>query len=145
MNRKVLIPTIILFLVFSCGGVIGNIEKYRFDNVSTEELKAALNRVYAGHPDLIKSDTTMYGMNDGEDFYFKVKKDGTDYIFNCHVINYNDPNYNAVDLSLTTATEWGEIMNLAPKMGFFEKRKYRKLFEETILPKIRGEVTNVSQ
>lgn len=54
MNRKVLIVTTILFLVFSCGGVIGNIEKYQFDNISTNELNAALERVYAKHPELVK-------------------------------------------------------------------------------------------
>lgn len=86
----------------------------------------------------------MYGMNDGNDFYFKVQKEGMDCVFKCHVTNYYDPNYNAVNLSLTSATKWGQIMNIAPKMGFFEKRKYRKIFEETILPKIRDEVLSAS-
>lgn len=143
--RNVITLMPILLLVCSCGGVIGNIEKYRFDNISTGDLETALNNVYKRHPDLLKKDTTMYGMNDGESFYFKLARDGTVYVFKCRVINYRNVNHHAVDLSLTSATEWGNIMNLAPKMGFFEKRKYRKLFEETILPKIKDELSTTSQ
>jgi len=83
----------------SCGGVVGSIEKYPFPNVNPDSLKSALNNVYYKHPELIISDTTMYGKNNEEDFYYVLYK-----------------------------------------MGFLEKRKYRKLFEENILPKIKEEL-----
>ena len=43
-----------ILLLYSCGGVVGNIEKYSFPNVNPDSLKAALNRVYNKYPELIK-------------------------------------------------------------------------------------------
>jgi hypothetical protein len=79
-------------------------------------------------------------MNDGKDFYFILNMESKRYVFNCHVINYSGGNYGPIDLSLTTATEWGQVMNLAPNMGFMEKRRYRRLFEDNILTKIKDEL-----
>jgi hypothetical protein len=143
MNKLALL-LIFLWVLSSCGGVIGNIEKYEFPHNSAEELRMALEFVYLKHPEIQKTDTTMYGMNDGESFYF-VLVDGDDrYVFECSVISYHDPRY-PIDLSLTTATKWGEVMELAPRMGFWKKRKYRNLFEDNILPKIREALSNASQ
>jgi hypothetical protein len=130
----------LVVLLSSCGGVIGNIEKYEFSNVNVEIVKTALNKVYAKYPEVIKSDTTMYGNNNGEDFYFFINVEGQKIVFKCNVIAYPAPYDKKTDLSLTTATIWGKTMKLAPEMGFFEKRKYRKLFEESILPKIKEEI-----
>ena len=130
-------------LLFSCGGVIGNIEKYEFSNVNTETIINALNKVYTKYPEVIKSDTTKYGSNNGEDFYFLLNIEGQKIVFICNVIAYPPPYDKKTDLSLTSAAMWGRTMKLAPKMGFFEKRKYRKLFEENILPKIKEEFKGV--
>ena len=124
-------------LFISCGGVIGNIDKYSFSNIDSATLKEALNKVYIKYPELSKLDSTKYGMNNGEDFYYLLNTEGHKTLFLCHVIVYPPPYDKEIDLSLTTATTWGETMNLAPKMGFFEKRRYRNLFEENILPKIK--------
>jgi hypothetical protein len=129
-----------IFFLCSCGGVVGNIEKYSFPNVTTDSLKTALNRVYDKYPVLIKSDTSMYGKNNGEDFYYLLTDKEQKSVFLCHVISYSEPYDKEVDLSLTTATAWGKVMNLASKMGTGEKRKYRKLFEKNILPKIKEEL-----
>jgi len=131
---------LVLLVNISCGGVIGNIEKYTLENVTYEEVIKALNRVYSKYPELQKTDTTKYGMNDGEDFYFILNIENKQYVFECHVINHSGGNYGPIELSLTTATEWGQVMELAPKMGFMEKRRYRRLFEDHILPRIREEL-----
>lgn len=127
-------------LLNACGGVVGNIEKYSFKNVNPDSLKAALNRVYDKYPELIKSDTTMYGKNNGEDFYYLLTDKEQKSVFQCNVISYPEPYDKEVDLSLTAATTWGKVMHLAPKMGSGEKRKYRNLFEKNILPKIKEEL-----
>jgi hypothetical protein len=129
-----------ILLLNSCGGVVGNIEKYTFPNVNPDSLKAVLNRVYIKYPELIKSETTMYGKNDGNDFYYLLNTKGQKYVFQCNVVVYPAPYDKETDLSLTAATTWGETMELAPKMGFFKKRRYRKLFEKNILPKIKEEL-----
>lgn len=129
---------VILFL-YSCdivsGGVIGNIEKYSFNGVEPDSLKSALNKVYIKYPELIKTDS-KYGVNDGEDFYYILNTKDEKIVFLCNIITYDYPSSNEMDLSLTSAVGWGQLMELAPNMGFFEKRKYRKLFERNILPKI---------
>jgi hypothetical protein len=125
-----------VFLLYACGGVIGNIKKYRFPGVSQEGIKDALNRVYVAHPELQKKDP-RYGVNDGDAFYFILDHEGERFVFECHVIfnsSYNN------DLSLTTAATWGGLMNFSSDMGFFERRKYRKLFEDYILPEIEKEI-----
>ncbi len=136
--------SIILFaailLLYSCGGVVGNIEKYPFANIKPDSLKAALNRVYSKYPELIKSDTSMYGKNNGDDFYYLLNIEGKKKVFQCNVIVYPEPYDKEIDLSLTTAATWGETMQLATKMGFFEKKGYRKIFEKNILPKIKEEL-----
>jgi len=136
---------LVLFINFSCGGVVGNIEKYPLNNVTYTAVIDALDRVYSKYPELQKTDTTKYGMNDGKNFYFFLDIDNKQFVFNCHVINYSGGNYGSNDLSLTTATEWGQVMDLAPNMGFIEKRRYRRLFEDNILPRIRAELNAPQQ
>lgn len=137
LSLQLFLPITITLFLYACGGVIGNIEKYPFPNISEDSLRAALNRVYAKYPQLQKTDTSMYGVNDGKDFYFVLDYEGKRFVFDCNVIVYAPRD---IDLSLTTATTWGSVMELAPNMGFSEKRKYRKLFEEFILPKIKNQI-----
>lgn len=140
-TKPVTIILFFIFFIYSCGGVIGNIEKYSLPNISSGKLKEALNKVYIKHPELIKSDTTMYGNNNGDEFYYVLTDNGGQkIIFECSAINSVWPNDKETELSLTSAAIWGETMKLAPKMSFFEKRKYRNLFEENILPKIKEEL-----
>jgi len=128
---------VILFL-HSCdvasGGVIGNIEKYPFNGVEPDSLKSALNKVYIKYPELIKTGS-KYGENDGKYFYYVLNIKSEKLVFLCNVVAYDDPS-NEVDLSLTTVIIWGQEMHFASDLGFFEKRRYRKLFEQNILPKI---------
>lgn len=130
----------LLLLFYSCGGVIGNIGKYTFTDISASDLKEALENVYSRYPQLTKTDTTLYGNNDGDTFYYIYKRDSEKLVFKCRVITYPPPYEKEVDLSLITATAWGKVMELAPKMSFFERRKYRILFEKHILAKILDEL-----
>jgi hypothetical protein len=123
--------------------VIGNIEKYPLEGVTNDEVIEALDRVYSKYPELRKTDTTKYGRNNGKDFHFILNMENKQYVFNCHLINYSGGNYGPIDLSLTTATEWGQVMDLAPNMGFMEKRRYRRLFEDNILPRIKEELNAI--
>ena len=126
------------WLLVSCGGVVGNIGKYSFPDISSDSLKHAMNKVYREYPELIKTDTTLYGKNNGMDFYYIYHSNGYKYVFLCNVIAYQSPNDKEVELSLTAATKWGEIMKLSTKMRTKEKREYEQLFEKNILPKIKA-------
>lgn len=139
INLQITLPSIIAIFLYSCGGVIGNIEKYPFPGISKDNLIAAINKVYITHPELQKTDTSMYGVSDENRFHFVLDHEDQKFVFSCSIITYQSP-YNSIDLSLTTATTWGNRMKLAPDMGFFEKRKYKKLFEQFILPKIKQEL-----
>jgi hypothetical protein len=138
------IALIVAIFLFVChymleivGGGNGNIEKYSFSNISPDSLKIALNRTYAKYPELIKTDTVKYGSNNGDDFFYVLNSNNEKIVFLCNVVIYSPPYDKDIDLSLTTATTWGQTMQLASQMGFFEKRKFRRLFEENILPKIK--------
>jgi hypothetical protein len=131
------IITSMIFLFISCGGVIGNIEKYEF-TTSQDSLKMALNNVYVKYPSLMKNNAAMYGKNDEENFYYVANEKHDTTVFECCVITYESRN--SVDLCLTSAVTWGKTMKLAPTMGFWEKRKYRRLFEREILPKIKEQI-----
>ena len=140
MKNQILEISVAILLIFtldSCGGVVGNIEKYEFQ-FSGDSVKLALNNVYLKYPYLIKRDTILYGKNDGKDYFFLVKKGQDSIVFLCNVATYEghaDP-----DLSLTSAAFWGQMMELAPEMGFWEKRRFRLIFEEEVLPKIKAEL-----
>ena len=134
---KIFMTILLISTLHSCGGVIGNIEKYQF-LVSQDSLTKTMSSVYKKYPSLIKSDTTLYGNNDGKDFYHIVSKNQDTTVFECCIINYD--NRESIDLTLTTAADWDQMMELAPSMGFWEKRRYRLLFEEEVLPKIKAEL-----
>ena len=69
------------WLLVSCGGVVGNIGKYSFPDISSDSLKHAMNKVYREYPELIKTDTTLYGKNNGMDFYYIYHSNGYKYVF----------------------------------------------------------------
>lgn len=137
----------IIFFFFSCGGVIGNIQKYEFA-ISPDSLKKVLNSVYIKYPYLMENDSVnKYFNNDGETFYYVFNRKQDTTVFECHIITYDERDtintYNnryTIDLSLTSAVTWGKTMKLATQMSFFEKRRYRQLFEDNILPKIKAEL-----
>lgn len=138
---------VVTFLLYSCGGVIGNIEKYRFTNVSIDSLKSAVDRVYINHPEFRNFDTTKYkeGTHIGDgDYYCRIKENGEDYFFQYAYIQYDPPNNNFVEIALTSAAEYGGDLDLAKNIGFIKKAKYRKIFEKYFISEVRDELKNKS-
>ncbi|MBS1511550.1 MAG: hypothetical protein JST86_11955 [Bacteroidetes bacterium] len=141
-RNTILLSVVILI---SCGGTIGNIQKYEFYNIDSGILENAISRVYKNHPDLIKKDSALYGKNEGNSFYFSLNYVSDTIIFLCNVIDYPSIKGKEVDLSLTSAARKDEIMKMATNMNFFEKKRYRKLFEDFVLPKIKNEIEIISK
>jgi hypothetical protein len=121
-------------ILLSCGGVVGNIKKYKLNNCTEKHIVLAINELYKYNPELIKNDTLLYGTNDDENYYFKLKHDKFTYIFNCHIVK--EKNNVPIELSLTGATKYGDVMKLATELTFNEKILYIELFERKIFPKI---------
>ena len=133
-----LLLSLVTFLC-SCGGVVGSVEKYEFEDNTLEEIKRATNQVCKKHPELVKPESAPYGQNNGKDeFYFLVHHEKKQYVLKCNII----PGFQDIgpEISLTSATKMGEIMKLASNMSYKEKRLYRTVFEKHILPKIKKEL-----
>lgn len=136
---KLMLCALIVCFLCSCGGVIGNIEKYEYKGISEQKLKGAIMDTYKKYPSFIPKDSSLYLIREEQDSYYFILNIGDEaYVFVCDII---PPDFGVgTELSLTTATKWGELMKLAPKMGFFEELKYQHLFEKNILPKIEAEI-----
>ena len=133
----------IIFFLYSCGGVIGNIEKYRFTNVSIDSLKSAVDRVYINHPEFKNFDTTKYKENESigdGDYYCRIKENDQDYFFIYAYPQYPSPNDTIVEIALTSAAQYGEDLDLARDIGVVEKNKYSNLFEKYFITEIRKEL-----
>lgn len=132
-----------IFFLYSCGGVIGNIEKYRFTDISIDTLKSAVERVYIKHPDFKNFDTSKYkesqSIGDG-DYYCRIKENSQEYFFVYAYPRYPAPNDTIVEIALTSAAKYGEDLNLAKDIGVAEKNKYGKLFEKFFITEVRKEL-----
>ncbi len=102
-----------LIILYSCGGVIGNIKKYRFETTSVDSVKAAVARVYLKHPEYRNFDTTKFqegkDLGDGS-YYCRIKTDDQDYFFCFAYVQYDPPNDTFIEIALTTAAKYGEVM-----------------------------------
>lgn len=126
----------------SCG-VIGNIEKYHFNNVSKASLKIAVAQIYKVNPEFKDFDTTKYkeGQNIGDgDYYCRIKREGHDYFFVFAYVQYDAPNNSLIDIALTSAATYGENLNFGSDMGYFEKTKYSNFFEKYFIEQIKKEL-----
>lgn len=130
-------------LLYSCGGVIGNIEKYRFTNVSIHTLKNAVGSVYSNHPEFKNFDALKYKENqsigDG-DYYCRIKENNQDYLFVYAYPQYPPPNDTIVEIALTSAAKYGEKLDLAKNISDTEKNKYRNIFEKYFIVEVRKEL-----
>lgn len=133
----------LFFLLFSCGGVIGNIEKYRFENISLSTLKAAVSNVNLKHPEFRNFDTSKFkeGVSIGDgNYYCRIKDNNQDYFFKYAYPQYPPPNDTIVEIALTSAAKFGEDLDLARDITVAEKNKYRSLFEKYFIKEIRQEL-----
>lgn len=122
---------------FGCGGVVGNIEIYSFNNISKKCLLESINNCYRNKPELSKSDSSIYGVNTNDMFFFVSNIANEKYVFKVSV--FTDP-YGQICMSLDTGAKWGEIMKLESNLGYWEKRKIKSVFERYILPEINSEI-----
>src|SRR5689334_12900072 len=142
-ERIVLITILFSTCLLSCGGVIGNIEKYRFDNVTVDSLKVAVNIVYLRNPEFRDFDSLKYqekkGIGDG-DYYCKIKENKQDYLFKYAFPEYPAPNDTIVEIALTSAAVYGQDLKLARSISVVEKKKFRKMFEMYFISEVRKEL-----
>src|SRR5688572_8275515 len=111
-----IVPFTIILFFCSCGGVIGHIEKYRFNNTSIASLKSAIERVYVKHPEHKDFDSNRYfegqGIGDG-DYYCTLTDNRQKYLFVYAFPQYPAPNDTIVEIALTTAGVYGQDLPLA--------------------------------
>jgi hypothetical protein len=134
---------VVTFLLYSCGGVIGNIEKYRFTNVSIDSLKSAVARVYTNHPEFKNFDSTKFkeGVNIGDaNYYCRIKDNHQDYFFKYAYPQYPPPNDTIVEIALTSGARYGADLDLARDISVAEKNKYRSIFEKYFISEVRKEL-----
>ncbi|WP_290790912.1 hypothetical protein [Flavihumibacter sp. UBA7668] len=112
-NSFIISISLMLIILYSCGGVIGNIKKYRFETTSVDSVKAAVARVYLKHPEYRNFDTTKFqegkDLGDGS-YYCRIKTDDQDYFFCFAYVQYDPPNDTFIEIALTTAAKYGEVM-----------------------------------
>ena len=134
--------TCLFFFPSSCG-VIGNIEKYKFINISIDSLKLTVSKVYKTYPEYRNFDTVKYkeGQSIGDgDYYCRIRKEGNDYFFVFAYVQYAPPNDTVVDIALTSAATYSENLNFASDIGYFEKARYSEFFEKYFIEEIKKEL-----
>ena len=142
-EKKLFFP-ILIFLFYSCGGVVGNIEKYRFIGISSTSLKTAVSKVLIKYPDLSILDTIKYQerkkqINDLGDYCIAIENKDT-FIFIYAYPDYGFAPDSIAEIALISAAKVNEPLKLSKDMGFFRKREYRKLFEKFFIEKIKAEL-----
>lgn len=140
-----LFSIILICLISSCGGTIGNIEKYRFYNVSMDSLKAAVKVVNLKHPEFNQYDTIKFEVGkskyvDNADYYCAINKDNTKYFFVYAFIQYDKLNNSFTDISLSSAAPYGKDLMLAKDIGYFDQKKYKELFDEYFIKEVKQEL-----
>ncbi len=120
-----------------CGGVIGNIEIYTFNDISKKCLMESINNCYLKKPELIKSDSSIYGANTNDQFFFISNFSNEKYVFKISIFT---DSFGKTCMSLDTGTKWGDVMKLESNLSYLEKRKIKKIFENSIFPLIKKEI-----
>lgn len=142
--KKVFLAFLMAIFLSSCGGVIGNIEKYRFPDHTTDEVKSAVQKVYTKHPELISLDTTKYKDRQStllDGFYYITTQENNKMYILKYAYQALVPGYDTTTtISLVSAGISGEGLRLAKNIGYFKKRKYRKLFEHHFIDEVNNEL-----
>jgi hypothetical protein len=131
----------ILILTISCGQ-IGKIKSYEYD-MTKFKLAAIISDYYKAHPELNKgADTNIYTMNSPgyeQDYFNCYIQTGDDTCM--FVFSYlGDSTYWANDkhseIGLRYACKYGQLLKINSDLGFFEKRKFIKIFEKGFIDKL---------
>lgn len=127
-----------LLLVFlGCGGVVGNIERYKFD-ISKNLLDSRVVELFIKFPELNIPDSSIYK----EDSIIKlcmIHDGNRKIVFGFCLLKYNDNGIEKNDASeivLTHAGVYGDILKFDSDLSYFEKYSYKKLFRSQFIEKI---------
>lgn len=140
--RNHFIVLLLLTLLIKCGGVVGSIEVYKFNYTTYRDLKKTVTEFYEKHPDMITSDPIFKIDTVGDNYYCVLKEGGRCYMLNFKIVNYGiiDTTWNDSAIALIRGGECGKALRLAKELNYFEKNKFRKLFESNIIKELYEEV-----
>lgn len=163
--KKILIGISILIILIIGGGyyvthfigagVVGRIQYFEF-NIPVLQLEKKMDMVIQLNEEIekVNSDDYYKILTDknqksdnplNEDFksyyakfsYLSITDDGDKYIF-----RYKRHDEDSTSqITLVSAGEYGNGLDLAKNIGYLAKRKYRNIFEEKLINKIKIEVT----
>lgn len=134
---------LIISLFSSCGlisgGVIGNIQKYNYE-VPIEVLINTVDSAYKLHPEWIPPKSEMYKF-DGEtykrednNFYLYSKEDNV--VLKFGLRNYDSLETNTSTITLLTGAQFGEVMELAPRMEYKTKWRFKAIFNRNLIKEV---------
>jgi hypothetical protein len=124
-----------ILILISCGGVVGNIEKYDFSGYKYQEVKNAVERTFIDKPELLYEKIKNDSING---LYYCVLDNGSGKeVYKLKVIDAIPPYDSTVQIALVSVAEYGEVMYLAKNISYLKKRKFKKTFEENYLTLIR--------
>lgn len=141
--RLVAVTTAISFLhlLTSCGGVIGNIKRYRFSNITRDSLKKVVARVDSVHPEL-KDFDTIYQEGESEliDGYYHCRiRDGKDDLILVYAYPHA-PIDTSIEIALLSGGTYDGIKPLAKDISSSKKREYIRLFEKHFIQYVYEEL-----
>ncbi|WPQ66302.1 hypothetical protein SIO70_15685 [Chitinophaga sancti] len=130
-----------LIMLYACGGVLGHIERYKFENISPSRLQTVVANYLSIHKEY-SSDKfkSVEIVPDTYEYYITIR-DGSSVYKMAYIFPKYDPPYDTIaEITLTTAGPIDKPLKLSGDLGFFEKRKYQKLFKEYFIEKIKREL-----
>jgi hypothetical protein len=133
------LPYLVILIISSCGGVVGNIKYYNFPLIHIDSLRKAVSNVVIKNPELSKIDTSRF-KNTVHESYCSIN-DGKDiFIMHYKLLDAVIPYDSVVDIILVSAAGDREIMYFASDLSYFKKKRYGKLFEINFIDKVRAEL-----
>lgn len=133
-------PFLIIYFIcftYSCGGVIGNIKRYKYE-IESQQLKTGIELLYQKHPELIPPDSIYY--NEKYKEYSLYIKDDNTYLLHFCIVEAENPSAEIAWITLLTGAEYGGILDLATNLSHKDKKKYAELFEKYFLKELSIEL-----
>ena len=133
-------------LFYSCGGVIGGIEKYDF-NLTKVELESAINSMIKDDSTSTKNlNDTLYNLKGTgyENIMIPVyvTEGGTKYVLTFSYLGDSTQwaSSKSTTINLISGAKYGDVIKLSSKLSNTEKSRYKSLFELYIVNKINRAV-----
>jgi len=140
-NVKICIFLSIIVFLCSCGQ-IGKIKSYEY-NITKSQLAEYISIYYKSHPELtIGSNLDIYNQKtpgyeqDYFDCYIQAGDDTCMFVFSYLGDSTYWANNKHGEIGLRYAGKFGQQVRIDSDLGFFEKRKFIKIFEEGFINKL---------